>query len=64
MAEYTVTYPNAAVVYDPVQRSIAMVVVPGVGETARFVVLPGLTYNILPSNDPFLQKQFLSYVTG
>ena len=62
MVEHTVTYPNVAIVYDPIQRSVSMMVVPHQGETARFIVPVGNIHNILPSNDPFLQQQFIEHI--
>ncbi len=64
MDERSVSYPNVAVIYDPVQRSVSMIVVPGVGETARFTVPIGTIVNTLLSNDLFLQQQFASFVAG
>ena len=64
MAETAVTYPNVAVIYDPIKRSVVMLIVPGVHETARFTVPMGCILNILPNNDPFLQQQFASFVAG
>lgn len=62
--EQAVTYPQAAVLFNALKGGISQIIVPGPGETVRFVVPPGEALEILPVYSPFTLAQFEGFAKG